>query len=626
MLTQGRIIGGERGRMTHTAAFDAVALEAPATDGSSGWLREVVVHVSMMIVVGALGVALRASFGLGIAPSVIGALAVYWGLLLVHTLVRRGQDVADLSDELEHLEDENVELRRLLGPRRPVDAGRDPHPLGALNVPPRPAPAIFAKDVAPSVAAKAPLRAPEAAERSPVKPAGKPAGKFDVRPGAKPGLKAEPVLSPAAPTRPPMKSSLPPPAAKLSAPARPGPGPSNTRTIPPPLPTPRPAQGLAALVADRPPHVAAPHVSPPAGQPGRAEAARAAAKPAAATVEVVEDPRAQDIAIMQSLIKGLADQINTPVRTEATLRPAPLPHTIAPEPAARPLDTVDGQVGALRHAASALRAPATAQEFGDLESGGDLSLHAQLAGAIEASRIDIYLDPILGLDDRKARHFEVSVRLRNDDGEVLDPREFAGAIAGTGLGPRIEAYTFSESIRLAGQFAARGAKADLFSGMSAESIRDGGFHNAVSDALAPDAGLATRLVMSIAQSEIRAFGPAHWDALAVMADAGLRYALVDVVDLDMDFEALKRNGFDFARLDAPVFLKGLPAPHGFVPAADLCRHLSGLGFTLIVSRIADERELVKVFGFGALLGQGRLFGAPRPIRLERTPAQSTAAA
>src|SRR5690606_15010750 len=233
--------------------------------------------------------------------------------------------------------------------------------------------------------------------------------------------------------------------------------------------------------------------------------------------------------------------------------------------------------------------------------------------------------PILGLDDRRARHFEVSVCLSSDDGEILDPRALAGSIVGTGLAPRIDALTFTETIRLAGEFAARDAAADLFSTASGEALRDGGFHAALSGALAPDPTLGARLVMSIAQAEARAFGPAHWEALAALSEAGLRYALVDVVDLDMDFEGLADRGFEFVRLDAQVFLQGLPAPHGFVPAADLCRHLSGLGFTLIVSRIAEERELVKVLGFGALLGQGRLFGGPRPIRHERATRQSSAA-
>jgi cyclic-di-GMP phosphodiesterase TipF (flagellum assembly factor) len=131
--------------------------------------------------------------------------------------------------------------------------------------------------------------------------------------------------------------------------------------------------------------------------------------------------------------------------------------------------------------------------------------------------------------------------------------------------------------------------------------------------------------MSIPQEEVRAFGPAHWQALAALSEAGLRYALIDVVDLDMDFERLAAEGFEFVRLDAGIFLQGLPAPHGIVPAADLCRHLSGYGFTLIVSRIGEERELAEVLGFGALLGQGRLFGGPRPIRQERSARHPSAA-
>jgi cyclic-di-GMP phosphodiesterase, flagellum assembly factor TipF len=323
---------------------------------------------------------------------------------------------------------------------------------------------------------------------------------------------------------------------------------------------------------------------------------------------------------MQSLIKGLADKLNGPmVKVEAPRTP------VAPAPVAPALDTVEGQVGALREASEDMRDSLAAPALGGTDPGPALGMHDALARAIEASRIDVYLDPILGLDDRRARHFEVSVRLRSEDGEILDPNAYADAIGGTGLTPRIEALTFTESIRLAGEFAARGAAADLFSSASGESLRNGGFHAAIDDALAPDAALAARLVMSIAQAEVRAFGPAHWEALAVLSQASLRYALVDVVDLDMDFEALADRDFEFVRLDAQVFLQGLPAPHGFVPAADLCRHLSGLGFTLIVSRIAEERELVKVLGFGALLGQGRLFGGPRPIRQERTPRTSSAA-
>ncbi len=63
-------------------------------------------------------------------------------------------------------------------------------------------------------------------------------------------------------------------------------------------------------------------------------------------------------------------------------------------------------------------------------------------------------------------------------------------------------------------------------------------------------------------------------------------------------------GFEFVKLDAEVFLEGLRAPTGRVPAADICRYLSEFGLTLIVGRIEDDWLLARILGFGVLLGQG----------------------
>ena len=79
------------------------------------------------------------------------------------------------------------------------------------------------------------------------------------------------------------------------------------------------------------------------------------------------------------------------------------------------------------------------------------------------------------------------------------------------------------------------------------------------------------------------------------------------------------------RPDVVLFLNGLPAPGGVVPVADLCRYLAGLGLTLIVEHIDDEAKLARIFGFGALYGQGQLFGGPRLLKAEVARAASAIA-
>jgi cyclic-di-GMP phosphodiesterase TipF (flagellum assembly factor) len=97
-----------------------------------------------------------------------------------------------------------------------------------------------------------------------------------------------------------------------------------------------------------------------------------------------------------------------------------------------------------------------------------------------------------------------------------------------------------------------------------------------------------------------------------------------VTDLDMDFAGLKEMGFAFVELDAPVFLDGLPAASGRIPASDICRHLSDFGLTLIVGRIEDDWLLARILGFGVLYGKGTLFGGPRLVKEEVVAAPAAA--
>lgn len=242
---------------------------------------------------------------------------------------------------------------------------------------------------------------------------------------------------------------------------------------------------------------------------------------------------------------------------------------------------------------------------------------ALIAEAVEANRMDVCLDPILGLADRKARHFELSVRLVTERGDDVGEDVYGDLAAGTGLLARIDAAKLSRAADVLERLRARGSRASLFSSVAGESLADDNFAGTFADILTAEEGLGARLVLTFAQAEARTFTQAHWRAISDMSAIGLKFALSDVVDLDMDFAALKAHGFDFIKLDAPVFLEGLPTPAGHIPAADICRHLAGLGLGVIVGGIVAEKDLAKVLGFGALLGQGTLFGGPRSVELER---------
>jgi EAL domain-containing protein (putative c-di-GMP-specific phosphodiesterase class I) len=239
---------------------------------------------------------------------------------------------------------------------------------------------------------------------------------------------------------------------------------------------------------------------------------------------------------------------------------------------------------------------------------------AAVADALSDEQMDVFLETINGLDDYRARHYQVSVRLRLDNGEMLDGGQMISETRGTGLLGLIEAVKVSSAKRVAVQMIRRGRTGEFFSVVDGEALQTGQFSEDMQTIVGGEPALASRLVLSFSQADARMFTPAQWESLRDIADLGFRFAIEDITDLDMDFELLASNGFAFAKLDAEVFLDGLPIESGRVPAADICRYLSGAGLALIVSRIADETTRAKIMGFGALFGQGPLFGAPRPVR------------
>jgi cyclic-di-GMP phosphodiesterase, flagellum assembly factor TipF len=247
---------------------------------------------------------------------------------------------------------------------------------------------------------------------------------------------------------------------------------------------------------------------------------------------------------------------------------------------------------------------------------------ARIAEAVAAERMEVLLEPIHALVEGRPRHFEVSMRLLTADGAALDQREYARAARGSGLMPSIDAAKMVRAARIAMRLGQRGREGSVLATMAGDSLTDQAFLEAA--AAGPSSGAAMGLVLSFAQREVRAFTPGHARALSNLAAIGLRFALEEVTDLDMDFAALTQIGFSFVELDAPVFLDGLPAPGGRVPASDICRHLADFGLSLIVGRIEDDWLLARILGFGVVLGKGTLFGGPRLVKDEVVATSSAA--
>ncbi|MFA5949078.1 MAG: EAL domain-containing protein [Hyphomicrobium sp.] len=355
-------------------------------------------------------------------------------------------------------------------------------------------------------------------------------------------------------------------------------------------------------------------------------------------------PREADVEIIQDAIKRLLVEVNAAERKETVARQQDSIAAQRTEDYERSANeaAIEQSLDALRHAASSMRAaeardqrpaePRTHLEPPPLPADAAPHPHTWgsapqvvspsqarariLADAITAGRIDVTLEPILGLEDQKTRHYEVAIRLRDANGTPLNVHGDGPDLRGTGLLPLFDSVGIARVAAVARKLDERGKGGSVFSTFSGESIADDQFVGELAETLHQRGALATQLVLSFSQADVRHLSTPEWDSLAEMRALGFRFAISSITDLDMDFEELAEQGFAFAKLDASVFLQGLPAANGNISANDVCRFLAKVGLTLVIEHIDSDEQAARIFGFGVLLGQGHLFGGPRPVRAE----------
>ncbi|MEQ1893173.1 MAG: hypothetical protein ABL998_11560, partial [Planctomycetota bacterium] len=141
---------------------------------------------------------------------------------------------------------------------------------------------------------------------------------------------------------------------------------------------------------------------------------------------------------------------------------------------ARPDTALESAVDALRSTVEAMRqSPGEAEPAAAVAPPNPVEVRiAAIADALAAERVDVVLAPILALAGADARHFEVSVRLRTPDGELIDARNVA---SGAGLLPLLDALSVRHAAGFALNLERRGRSGAVFSNVAGESLESDGF-------------------------------------------------------------------------------------------------------------------------------------------------------
>ncbi len=249
--------------------------------------------------------------------------------------------------------------------------------------------------------------------------------------------------------------------------------------------------------------------------------------------------------------------------------------------------------------------------------------------AIEASRIDLFLQPMVTLPQRKVRFYEAVARLRDDKDQVLTAGDFVGTAEAAGLMGQIDHMVMLRCVQVLRRLMVRSKDVGVFCNVSGATLSNPSVFGQCLDFLEANRVLAPSLVLEFKQSAFRHLGPVESEHLASLQRLGYGFSIDNVTDLRLDPRELADRGVKFIKVSAAMLLDQKQLSSADIHAADLSDLLGRFGIDLVAERIEGERAVVDLLDYDVRFGQGFLFAPPRPLRPEgaaSTPAEPTSAA
>lgn len=245
-------------------------------------------------------------------------------------------------------------------------------------------------------------------------------------------------------------------------------------------------------------------------------------------------------------------------------------------------------------------------------SHDDMARLNRVSEAVESGRVDLYLQPIVSLPQRKPRFYEAFSRLRDADGRILKPADYLEAAERANNIGVIDNMILMRCIQALRDEKKRSPRLAVFCNLSPATVYDTIFFNQLTDYLELNSDLATNLIFEFTYPAIQTMHPKLTENLNAIAAKGFEFSIDHVHSLDLDWEDLRGRNFSFAKAPASLLLAASRGDEASVVRLRAFRkRLAEVGVDLIAEKIEFENHMPEILSLGIDYGQGNLFGAAR---------------
>ncbi|MDJ0747858.1 MAG: EAL domain-containing protein [Woeseiaceae bacterium] len=237
--------------------------------------------------------------------------------------------------------------------------------------------------------------------------------------------------------------------------------------------------------------------------------------------------------------------------------------------------------------------------------------------ALRDDAFAIYSQPVVGIgSNERAAHFELLLRMIDQDGEVLSPAVFMPAAERYQMMPMVDRWVIREALRYLGRkWKGIAASAPVFCiNLSGQSLSNPGFYAFIVDELEANHVPPSNVCFEITETA----AIANIDEATALMDAlraiGCRFSLDDFGAGLSSFGYLRKLPVDYLKIDGSFVRDLTTDPYSQSMVQAICGIGQTMGLSIVAEFVGDDETVALLKEIGVDFAQGFGIGKPVPLK------------
>ena len=261
------------------------------------------------------------------------------------------------------------------------------------------------------------------------------------------------------------------------------------------------------------------------------------------------------------------------------------------------------------------------------QKGSDAKWVQRIGDGLQQNLFHLMGQPIHSVDGDGILGVELHVSLEDEEGFWASPDAFMPAAERSGQATEIDQLVIRESFKFLAETPEFSRHQGFCSiNLSSTSLRDPGFMNLLFEAFQSHEVPPGRVCFEINEQQVRELQRETKELVSALRGIGCRFLLDNYSGSIDGTDVLRRNRFDFVKLDLGLSARALGENVDRIALESAVKVLTELNLTVIAGKVDDDAALPALAKAGVRYVQGYGVARPSPLMLLAQQAQSAEAA